>query len=225
MPTIDKPLQFGIRHLLGVMFVVSLVAALIAPWVRGWSAGQWLVLGTQTAVVAGTFLLYVGSSFWMRRIILRQLGAERFRVKCQTWGQGAWRPRNAYNMLAFASFMLILFTAATIASGARDVSPGLQGFYAGIFAGMGVTQLLSPPDVMVIGERGLMMEGWRFVPWKGLRYAFQPEHRPVSFFLKSTIWAFELTVPEELEQPLDEFLRVRAEPWTNPPARRKVKNS
>ena len=152
MPTTDKPLQFGIRHLLGAMFVVSLAAALIAPWVRGWSASQWLVLGTQTAVVAGTFLAYVGSSRWMRQMSRRQMGAERFRVQYQMWGGNAWRPGNAYYMLAFATLMLILFTAATIVTGARDSSPWLQGFYAGLFAGIGVTQLHSPPDVIVIGE-------------------------------------------------------------------------
>ena len=221
MASSEKPIQFGIRHLLAAMFAVALLAALIAPWVRGWGAQQWLNLGIQAAVVAATFGLYIGGNHWTRQAARRQMGQVHFRIGARTWGQRAWRPGNAYVTLAFATFMLFLYAAVTITSGARDTGPFMQGIYAGLFAAMGVTQLCYPPDEMLLGERGMAMSGWQFIPWERAAFAHQPDHPTAPIFVKTTGWAFELLVSPELEQPVADFLRDRVKPWPHPPQRRR----
>lgn len=215
-----KPFQFGIRHLLGAMFVVALLSALIAPWVRGWSAQQWLTLAMQTGIVVVTFAIGLAANASSRHAVKRRLGTERFRVTARTWGATRWSPTSAYAMIAFATFMLLLLTASTIVTGGKIGTPYMQGIYAGVFGAMGITQLQYPPDEMLIGESGVALGGWRFIPWDQLWYSYEPGGRPVPLLLKTSGWAFALSTSEDIEQPLAGFLRQRAKVWVKPPRER-----
>jgi hypothetical protein len=212
-----KPFQFGIRHLLGAMFAVALVSALIAPWVRGWSAGQWLMLGTQTAVVVVSFAACLAGCAWSRLAALRRLGEQHFRVTARTWGSNAWSPASAYAMIAFATFMLFLLTVSTLSTGGKIGTPFTQGVYAGLFAAVGVTQLQYPPDQMLVGEAGVVLGGWRFIPWDQLWYSYEPGGQPVPLLLKTAGWAFALTTSAAIERSLADYVSQRARVWANPP--------
>jgi hypothetical protein len=215
-----KPIQFGIRHLLGAMFAVALLSALIAPWVRGWSAGQWLTLAAQTGVVVVSFAVCLAGSAWSRQAVGRRLGEEYFRVTARTWGSNPWSPASAYAMIAFATFMLLLLTASTVLTGGKIGTPYMQGIYAGVFGAMGVTQLQYPPDQMLVGDRGVALGGWRFIPWDQLWYSYEPGGRPAPLLLKTPGWAFALSASGAIEGPLALFLSQRAKVWENPPPRR-----
>ena len=216
-PTEQRPLQFGIRHLLGAMFAVALVSALIAPWVRGWSAGQWLTLATQTGIVAISFAICLAGNAQSRRLLRRRLGQEHFRVTARTWGSTTWSPATAYAMIAFATLMLLLLTASTIVTGGKIGTPYMQGIYAGVFGAMGVTQLQYPPDQMLVGECGVALGGWRFIPWDQLWYSYEPGGRPVPLLVKTTGWAFAVSTSDAIERPLANFVSGRARVWAKPP--------
>lgn len=217
MTSESRPVQFGIRHLLGAMFAAALLSALIAPWVRGWSAGQWLSLAAQTAVVGVTFAICLAGSAWSRQAARRRMGAEHFRVTARTWGSTAWSPASAYAMIAFATFMLLLLAGSTIFTGAKVGPLYMQGIYAGVFAAMGLSQLQYPPDQMLVGEGGVVIGLCRFIPWDRLSYSYRPTGRPVPLLLKTPGWAFALGTSGEIEPPLAEFLKQRAKVWENPP--------
>lgn len=200
------------------MFVVALLSALIAPWVRGWSAGQWLALATQTGLVAVVFAACLAGSAWSRRNIARQLGEAHFRVTARTWGAQAWTPASAFAMIGFATFMLLLLAASTIVTQGRIGTPYLQSVYAGVFAAMGFTQIQYPPDLMYVGERGVAV-GSRFIPWDQLWCSYQPGSGRAPLFLKTAGWAFEVFADREAEEVLAHFLQQRAKAWPNPPQR------
>jgi hypothetical protein len=218
----QRPLQFGIRHLLGAMFAVALASALIGPWVRGWSAGQWLVLSAQTGMEALIFALCMGGHVLLRRATSNPLGEIHFRVPAQIEGSGPWNPVNAYVLLGLATIVLVLLTASTIMAEGKLEGPGpfFYGAFAGVFGAMGVTQLWHPSNEVLIGDRGVAIAG-RFLPWDQLWCAYAPGQGSAPLFLKTDGWAFAVFPDAETEPPLAEFLRQRARPWHIPPPRRK----
>ena len=215
----DKPLQFGIRHLLGVMFAVALLSALIAPWVRGWSAGQWLKLGTQTGVMAAAFLLFFGSHVWLRRRMLHRLGTAHFQATSRTWGNTLWQPADAYTKLAFATLILFMLTAISMFGGKVE-SPMFYGICGGILGAIGVAEVLDPPNRMLIGENGVTIGNRRFLAWDQLSCSYQPLGEPAPILLKAPGWAFIVQAPAASEPLLAEFLQSRTRSWENPLPRR-----
>jgi hypothetical protein len=70
---------------------------------------------------------------------------------------------------------------------------------------------------MLVGEAGVVLGGWRFIPWDQLWYSYEPGGQPVPLLLKTAGWAFALTTSAAIEQPLADYVNQRARVWANPP--------
>ena len=209
-----KPFQFGIRHLLGAMFAVALVSALIAPWVRGWSAGQWLSLAGQMAAVVLVSGVVFSLHEWMRRTIRLRVGSVLFRATAQTWGQSRWSPTSAYVLLTLATLTLLLLTAVAIVSPEPLGLLLTQGAYVGALVAIVVGQIRHPSNELIVGERGVAVGySFRVLTWETLHCSYEPRGLPGRLLLGTTGWTFEVCAPAEIEQPLAEFIQQRAKPW------------
>jgi hypothetical protein len=211
MQIIDKPLQFGIRHLLGAMFVVSLVAALIAPWVRAWSAQQWLILGIETGLEVLTFAIYVQGHVWLRNTWRGRLGEIFFRVPVRIEGSDLWNPVNAYVSIVLATIMLTVVTASTIIAKGDFGEFFIYGPIAGFCAAMGLTQLWHPPKEAFVGEHGIALVG-RFIPWDKLWCGPKTCTGSTPPLLRTAGWTFELFPDGDIVRPLADYVQRRTKP-------------
>ena len=211
MASSEKPIQFGIRHLLAAMFAVALLAALIAPWVRGWGAGQWLGLVAQTGLALATFVLGGMICVSLRRACTARVGQVRFRVLVRIEGSDRWNPVNAYVLIGMATIMLVLIAGSSIVTEGRPNQLLFYGAFVGVFGAVGLTQLWVPPNKAVVGDRGVAVAGC-FFSWSQLLWAIQPGRMPV-LLLKTPGWSFELFPDAETDKPLAAFLQGRTRPW------------
>src|SRR5688500_4214214 len=218
----DKPLQFGIRHVLGVMLLVAFLSALVAPWVRGWSAGQWLTLGLQSGCIFGSFALGIGFQEWARNRKRRSLGELRFEVKCRIWGQSGWSPATASTTLLLAVIIIVFLMAGTVLSGSgRDFYDLLpQNVFVGLMAAAGAGQLRFPPDRMLIGQHGVRTSE-KILSWDVLWCSYAPEEPPAPILLKTPGRAYLVYPPADVEAAVGEYLQQRVQRWENPAPRRR----
>ena len=199
------------------MFAVALVSALIAPWVRGWSAGQWLSLAAQTGIQLGIFALCVAIHARQRMAMSECLGEIHFRVPVRLEGANEWTPLNAFVLLGFATIVLGVLTAATIMADGHFVGFFfMHGPIAGLSGALGLTQLMHPQKEALIGENGVAVVG-RFIRWDRLWPASKTCAGSAPFLIKTDGWAFALFPDHQLQPLLADFLRLWLKPWNQPP--------
>ena len=222
-PPEPRRFQFGIRHLLLAMLIVAALSALIAPWARQFSSGQWVWMGIHAVLAVGTFVTALWLGVLSRRDMERRVGAIQWRVGIRTWGNLATGWFHGFFLIAAATLFLVLLTAMAATQSERRGAKRLeifQAIYAGWFASVGVLRLRYPVDQMLIGATGVY-DGQRFISWDKLWCSCEPGALPVPLLVKTTGWAHELHVPAEIEKQVAEYLLARARPWPNPPRRRR----
>jgi hypothetical protein len=209
----SNPLQFHLRHLLAATVVIAIASALLAPWVRDFSRGQWLRLGLTVFLALAGFgamlLLHVNLYFRRRR----SLGAIRWDLRGTWRGQTAWRCLMPYVPLALAAIMAIAL--AWIESIRRAQSPfdafGLvYSLNIGMMLASGVFLLRCPMDRALLGENGVFVSAY-FFPWDDLGFSWEKGAKPTSIALTTATMAkYDLEVPPHLEESVALFLESRA---------------
>ena len=99
----QRRFQFGIRHLLVVMVVVSALAAVMGPTMRQWSAGKWIWYIAHLSAAAVAYAVTLLQHFRAAEVRRRLPGKIHWQVPL-TWDVGSRLP--TWGRIAIAALLL-----------------------------------------------------------------------------------------------------------------------
>jgi Na+/melibiose symporter-like transporter len=219
-----RRLQFGIRHLLAAMIVVSLVAAIMGPWLRGWSGKQWFAWGCHWGIVLTVFVGWTAVTLVVARRAERRAGNVRFRLSLVHYQVVIWRRIVVDRQRANVAWILIqLFYVGSEVIFFAMINSGKPYWPLLVVFGVGIGMLLSamfwhkikPLDEIAVADNGVLWWGG-LTPWSNV--AFHDATTDVPGWLGMKYGNFEaILMPPEDAMPLIEFLAQRARRWEHPP--------
>ena len=198
--------QFGIRHLLVAMIVVSALAALMGPSMRRWSALQWFWYAAHLVAATAAYVLTLWQRFRALGLRQKQAGEIRWQVPLE-WEvrrQLPWWGRVAIAACVLDGIIGILeILSFTMLDAVAGPWPIVCGLTLGLLAGDGIFDETRFPTHARIGENGILFDD-RFVPWENFGPPTEDKGEPVRL-----LWA-EMGMICTLLLPADDGAEVRA---------------
>jgi hypothetical protein len=218
MTSISNPAQFRLRHLLMVMLVSAIVSAVLAPWIRDLTRGQWLRLAVSLGltVVAFASVSLLHAKLYLRA--RRQLGTIVWEVTGACRGPGKGVRILPYYFLAIAALMAFVLSAFSVAVTSQEMTGIvlLLSFQVGSSAAMGIQWLRCPLNIVLLGENGFVFST-TFTPWDKVWCSWERGGKPTPLLLKTSGWAvYELDVSADYEESVGKYRQSRARRWENP---------
>ena len=167
----ERPRQFGLIHMMGLMTVLALAFALLAPLFRAMSGRQALYVLTivliQIAIVVGSYLWASAKRENLLSIAGRRVGQSNFGMaKSRAFGRFA----TACGFLFFAilQLALVILLLSWTPDGSFPWYLFISQFQMGLFASHALMQLRSGRDFGAIEffEHGMADATQQFTPWE-----------------------------------------------------------